>query len=254
MGLYDVNLKKTAIGYQFDHNVYIGYQINDNRVVTFKDLYGYVSTMAAGGGGGGGGITTVTLGHDGDNHQALRLVVNGQPQQGVTVEVSKLSPVQASIPDDAVICLVAENGDVYRTTQVWKDVAAQIAALANITITKSGSGSSSTTTIAPAEGNLRIEGTATKVSNPLTLSVGSQTITYDGSAARSLSLSTIGTTAVSTLSIATRGAQSPSDDAIPTIGYIKSAGLGGNVYSTADNPSNPHTSDENTKFIFVEEN
>lgn len=38
MGIYDINLVKTAIGYQFDHNVYIGQQVNDNRVVTFKDL------------------------------------------------------------------------------------------------------------------------------------------------------------------------------------------------------------------------
>lgn len=38
MGLYDVTLKKTLIGYQFDRPVYIGNQINDNRVVTYKEL------------------------------------------------------------------------------------------------------------------------------------------------------------------------------------------------------------------------
>jgi len=53
MGLYDVNLKKTNIGYQFDRNVYIGVQTNDNRVVTFKDLGNAI--IASGGSGGGGG-------------------------------------------------------------------------------------------------------------------------------------------------------------------------------------------------------
>lgn len=38
MGTYDVNLKKNKLGYQFDRNVYIGQQVNDNRVVTVKEL------------------------------------------------------------------------------------------------------------------------------------------------------------------------------------------------------------------------
>lgn len=52
MGIYDVNLKKTGVGYQFDHNVYIGIQTNDNRVVTFKDLDDAVATQIAAAGGG----------------------------------------------------------------------------------------------------------------------------------------------------------------------------------------------------------
>jgi len=49
MGIYDNNLKKTNLGYQFDRNVYIGIQTNDNRVVTFKDLGNAI--VASGGGG-----------------------------------------------------------------------------------------------------------------------------------------------------------------------------------------------------------
>lgn len=58
MGLYDVNLKKTNIGYQFDRNVYIGIQTNDNRVVTFKDLG---NAIVASSGGGGGSAEDIQL-------------------------------------------------------------------------------------------------------------------------------------------------------------------------------------------------
>ena len=45
MGLYQNNLKRTLIGYQFDHPVYVGTQINDNRLVTYKEIGHAVSSM-----------------------------------------------------------------------------------------------------------------------------------------------------------------------------------------------------------------
>lgn len=75
MSYRDVNLIKTKLGYQFDHNVYIGSQINDNRVVTVKEIKGLVSSGGgSGSGGGGGGIRSVQLTASGWN---LNLIVDG---------------------------------------------------------------------------------------------------------------------------------------------------------------------------------
>lgn len=59
MGLYDINLKRTVIGYQFDHNVYIGNQTNENRVVTFKELGNVINSVSSG--GGSGSVTSVAM-------------------------------------------------------------------------------------------------------------------------------------------------------------------------------------------------
>lgn len=244
MGTYDVNLKKTRIGYQFDHNVYIGFQVNDNRVVTFKDLKGY----AAGGGGGGGSVSDVTLEFLGQHYS---LKVNNVEKSSGDVQVSTLTfAAGATIPDTAVICLVDTDGRVYKTGTQWNTIADQLAQLANLSITTAGG----VTTIAPQSGGtLVLNGTASKVAHPLQLSIGGTNYSYDGSANVNISLSTIGTVAAGTMSIALPNAASASDNDIPTVGYIKNSGLGGIVYSTAQTPWGPTTVDEDTRFIFVEE-
>lgn len=244
MGNYDVNLKKTRIGYQFDHNVYIGYQVNDNRVVTFKDLKGFV-----GGGGGGGSVSDVTLEFQG---QDFNLKVNGVTKSTGTVNVSTLTfAAGATVPTGAVICLVdPTDGTVYQSTTTWSTIADQLAQLANLSITTAGG----VTTIAPQSGGtLVLDGTASKVAHPLQLSIGGTSYTYDGSTGVNVSLGAIGTVAAGTMSIALPNAASATDNDIPTIGYIKHSGLGGNVYSTSHTPDGTKTSDEDTKFIFVED-
>ena len=244
MGTYDVNLKKTRIGYQFDHNVYIGFQVNDNRVVTFKDLKGYA---AGGGGGGGGSVSDVTLEFQGQHYS---LKVNNVEKSSGDVQVSTLTfAAGATIPNTAVICLVDTDGTVYKTGTAWNSIADQLAELANLSITHSGS----TVTIGPASGGtLVLNGTASKVAHPLQLSIGGTNYSYDGSANVNISLSTIGTVAAGTMGIALPSAASASDNDIATVGYIRRSGLGGNLYSTAQTPDGTKTSDEDTKFIFVE--
>lgn len=246
MGTYDVNLKKTRIGYQFDHNVYIGFQVNDNRVVTFKDLKGYAA--GGGGGGGGGSVSDVTLEFLGQHYS---LKVNNVEKSSGDVQVSTLTfAAGATIPNTAVICLVDTDGTVYKTGTKWNTIADQLAGLANLSITHN----SNTVTIGPAGGKtLVLNGTASKVAHPLQLSIGGTNYSYDGSANVNISLNTIGTVAAGTMSIALPNAASASDNDIPTVGYIKRSGLGGNVYSTSQTPDGQKTSNEDTRFIFVEE-
>ena len=45
MGLYDNTLRKTLLGYQFDRPVYVGNQINANRLVTVKEIGNHVASI-----------------------------------------------------------------------------------------------------------------------------------------------------------------------------------------------------------------
>lgn len=261
---YDINLKKTQLGYQFDRNVFIGYQTNDNRVVTVKELKGYIGGSGGGGGGGGGGIQSITLG--GGNGVVTLQVDQSEPQSITVTNVV----AEGTIPDDAdpYVCVIAPVGTgykVYPTNVTWSQLTDSIPEISwegdnshvlSVTVNdethspvthsltlgnglvKSSSGNTTT---------LSIDNTVVRG-----LSITNNGLNYtDGSGTHSLG-SSIGTTPVLTLSLATRSTPSPSDSDVVTVGYLDEHFQGGNVYSTEETPQGQQTSDKNTRFIFVE--
>lgn len=253
---YDINLKKTQLGYQFDRNVYIGYQTNDNRVVTVKELKG-LNITGGGGGGGGGGIQSITLG---GGNGVVTLRADQSEQQSVTVTNVV---AEGTIPTgtDPYICVIAENEGlytVYPTNTTWSTLLASIPSITiggDVLVSVT---TGATTTVLTLGAGLTKSTTGTTT----TLSIASNVIRgmsidgaglhyQDGSGTHDLG-GTIGTTSVGVLSIATSTSQSPSSSALVSVGYLEEQYQGGNVYSTEDTPDGQQTSDKNTRFIFVE--
>lgn len=112
MGVKDSTMKKTRLGYQFDHNVYIGYQINDNRVVTIKELEN-VANIAAAASGGVAHITlsTSALTEAPSNVELDQIDFNNNG----TITHEKIVPgylaPETTIPTGAKLCVIAPAGD-----------------------------------------------------------------------------------------------------------------------------------------------
>lgn len=251
---YDINLKKTQLGYQFDRNVYIGYQTNDNRVVTVKELKG-LNITGGGGGGGGGGIQSIVL-TSSPAAGTITLTVDGSPTEVAATNVVADSSTPSG---DTPICVIAQNGNsytVYSSGHTWSEVPSiAIGGDGDILVSVT---TGSTTTVLTLGAGLTKSTTGTTT----TLSIASNVVRgmsidgaglhyQDGSGTHDLG-GTIGTTSVGVLSIATSTSQSPSSSALVSVGYLEEQYQGGNVYSTEDTPDGQQTSDKNTRFIFVE--
>lgn len=191
MGLYDVNLKKTNIGYQFDRNVYIGIQTNDNRVVTFKDLGNAI--VASGGGAGGEDIqlevsSIESLGSSGSfvDHIAFK-------RNGVDVAYDILPQyVRAATPDDedlsqGKVCLLMP---VYDEQDPGTLVGYKLYATDQLSM------------------------------ETLQLVIGNTTYTYNGSSAVTVNFNTIPTVAASSVGIVTEIPDSDTSTDIPTAGAV----------------------------------
>lgn len=263
---YDINLKKTQLGYQFDRNVFIGYQTNDNRVVTVKELKGYIGGSGGGGGGGGGGIQSITLTSDPSSGQ-ITLTVDGED---TTVAATNVVAAPGQPPATATVCVITQNENedgflVYPTDTTWLDLLnsipqitwntsnSQLFSIKVNNVTKTLSLSTGLTKSVDASGNA----TTLSIDNSVVrgLSITNSGLSYtDGGGTHSLG-GVIGTTPITTLSIATKTSTAPSDDAVVTVGYLNTKYQGGNVYYTENDPTADPPSDmDQTKFIFVEVN
>lgn len=196
MGLYDVNLKKTNIGYQFDRNVYIGIQTNDNRVVTFKDLGNPI--VASGGAGGG---------------------------EDIQLEVSSIESIGSS---DSFVDHIAfkRNG-----RDVAYDILPQYVRAATPEDDKDLSQGKVCLLMPVYEGETeqdpgtlmgyKLYATDQLSMETLQLVIGNTTYTYNGSSAVTVNFSTIPTVAASSIEIATSIPTTGSGNAIPTVEAVR---------------------------------
>lgn len=215
---YDINLKKTQLGYQFDRNVYIGYQTNDNRVVTVKELKGL--NVSGGGGGGGGGIQSITL--DGSGGK-VQLTVDGTTQTATVTNV--VADEISAIPEDAEICVIAEDNNgvytVYPSGHTWADVPRLDFTGNNVLINVGPESNVKQLTLGSGL-------TKSSSGNTLTLSLSSNVITGLRVSEQKLEYQNVG-----------------NGNAWTTLGNI------GNVYAASGTPSSI-INDSSTQFIFVE--
>ena len=216
---YDINLKKTQLGYQFDRNVYIGYQTNDNRVVTVKELKGL--NVSGGGGGGGGGIQSITLSGSGGK---VQLTVDGAEQTATVTNVVADDTIPSGT--DPKICVIAKSGElytVYQTNKKWSDY--------------------QTVTLGQDDDNILI--TVATVSSTKQLTLGTGLTKSVSGTTLTLSLSSTVITGLQVSGQKLEYQNVGNGNAWTTLGNI------GNVYAASGTPSSI-INDSNTQFIFVE--
>lgn len=214
MGTYDVNLTKNKLGYQFDRNVYIGYQTNDNRVVTVKEL----RDLNIGGVSGGPSTVDITLTGNrlqtapSDNLIDSITFTKDAVSSTFNIVPQYLSPTTTNIPNDAKLCLVVADSNgvstVYQSDVLYSQVVTQTSGF----------------------------------NNSFTLKINNIAVaTYNGSAATSYNFSTLATTPASVIAITDMIATDTPASSIPNVGAVRNYASTGTLSNPLDLFGTPFT-------------